>query len=84
MKSSIIKHQQPQQEYWGDKEQPEGLEEAKAQQLEIATEMDLSETFFPDLDAIYHSLEMDYINFGKKVATLLYVCLAPYHIHGFL
>jgi hypothetical protein len=49
-------------------------EEAKAQQLAIAAEMDITESLFADLDVNANSLnlEKDYINFGKKVSTTLY------------
>jgi hypothetical protein len=60
-------------------------EEAKAQQLAIAAEMDITESLFADLDVNAASLnfEKDYVNFGKKVSTTLYQGLAPYRIPVF-
>lgn len=63
-----------------------GLSEAvKAQQLQIAAEMDITESLFAELDVNANSLtqEKDYINFGKKVATALYEGQAPYRIPVF-
>jgi len=60
-------------------------EEAKAQQLAIAAEMDITESLFADLDvnAMSLNLEKDYINFGKKVSATLYQGQAPYRIPVF-
>jgi hypothetical protein len=60
-------------------------EEAKAQQLAIAAEKDITESLFAELDVNANSLnlEKDYINFGKKVATTLYEGQAPYRIPVF-
>ena len=60
-------------------------EEAKAQQLQILAEQDITESLFADLDVNANSLnlEKDYINFGKKVAGVLYVGQAPYRIPVF-
>lgn len=60
-------------------------EEAKAHQLAIAAEMDITESLFADLDVNANSLtlEKDYINFGKKVSTTLYEGKAPYRIPVF-
>ena len=60
-------------------------EAAKAQQLQIAADMDITESLFADLDVNANSLnlEKDYLNFGKKVATTLYEGQAPYRIPVF-
>lgn len=60
-------------------------EEAKAQQLQIAAEMDITESLFADLnvDANSLNLEKDYINFGRKVSSVLYEGKAPYRIPVF-
>lgn len=60
-------------------------EEAKAQQLQIAAEMDITESLFADLnvDANSLNLEKDYVNFGKKVSSVLYEGKAPYRIPVF-
>ena len=49
-------------------------QEAKAQQLQIAADQDITEALFADLNVNANSLnqEKDYINFGKKVSTVLY------------
>lgn len=67
------------------KRNPKLSEEAKAQQLAIAAEMDITESLFADLDVNANSLtqEKDYVNFGKKVATVLYEGQAPYRIPCF-
>lgn len=59
--------------------------EAKAQQLQIAAEMDITESLFADLDVTANSLnqEKDYVNFGKKVSATLYQGQAPYRIPVF-
>ena len=59
--------------------------EAKAQQMQIAADMDITESLFADLDVNANSLnlEKDYVNFGKKVATTLYQGQAPYRIPVF-
>jgi len=48
--------------------------EAKAQQLQIAADMDITESLFADLEVNSKSLnlEKDYISFGKKVSATLY------------
>lgn len=60
-------------------------EEAKAQQLQIAAEMDITEALFADLNVNANSLnqEKDYVNFGKKVSAVLYEGQAPYRIPQF-
>lgn len=60
-------------------------QEAKAQQLQIAADMDITEALFADLNVNANSLnqEKDYINFGKKVSTVLYEGQAPYRIPQF-
>ena len=57
-------------------------EEAKAQMMQIELERDITESLFADLDVNANSLnqEKDYINFGKKVAGVLYEGQAPYRI----
>jgi hypothetical protein len=59
--------------------------EAKAQQLQMAAEMDITESLFADLDVTANSLNMekDYANFGKKVSATLYQGQAPYRIPVF-
>ena len=69
-----------------DQIQKSGLSaEAKAQQLQIAADMDITESLFADLDVNANSLnlEKDYVNFGKKVSTTLYEGQAPYRIPVF-
>jgi len=48
--------------------------EAQAQQLQIAAELDITEALFADPTVNANSLnqEKDYVNFGKKVAGVLY------------
>ena len=60
-------------------------QEAKAQQLQIAADMDITEALFADLNVNANSLnqEKDYINFGKKVSAVLYEGQAPYRIPQF-
>ena len=60
-------------------------QEAKAQQLQIAADADITEALFADLNVNANSLnqEKDYINFGKKVSTVLYEGQAPYRIPQF-
>lgn len=60
-------------------------EEAKAQQLSMAAEMDITEALFADLNVNANSLnqEKDYVNFGKQVAGVLYEGQAPYRIPTF-
>ena len=60
-------------------------EEAKAQMMQIELERDITESLFADLDVNANSLnqEKDYINFGKKVAGVLYEGQAPYRIPVF-
>lgn len=60
-------------------------EEAKAQQLAMAAEMDITESLFADIDVSAKSLnlEKDYVSFGKKVAGVLYEGTAPYRIPVF-
>ncbi len=57
-------------------------QEAKAQQLQIAADMDITEALFADLNVNANSLnqEKDYVNFGKKVSAVLYEGQAPYRI----
>lgn len=59
--------------------------EAKAQQLQMLAEMDITESLFADLDVTANSLNMekDYVNFGKKVSATLYQGQAPYRIPVF-
>ena len=60
-------------------------EEAKAQMMQMELERDITESLFADLDVNANSLnqEKDYINFGKKVAGVLYEGQAPYRIPVF-
>ena len=60
-------------------------QEAKAQQLQIAADADITEALFADLNVNANSLnqEKDYINFGKKVSAVLYEGQAPYRIPQF-
>ena len=60
-------------------------EEAKAQALQIAADMDITEALFADLNVNANSLnqEKDYLNFGKKVSAVLYEGQAPYRIPQF-
>lgn len=63
-----------------------GLTEAqKAQQLQVAADLDITESLFADLDVNANSLnlEKDYVNLGKKVAGVLYQGQAPYRIPSF-
>jgi Translation initiation factor eIF3 subunit len=58
-------------------------EEAKAQQLAMAAEMDITESLFADIDANSLTKEEEYISFGKKVSAVLYEGQAPYRIPVF-
>ena len=59
--------------------------EAKAQQIQMLNEMDITESLFADMGVASSSLnlEKDYQNFGKKVAGVLYEGQAPYRIPVF-
>jgi len=60
-------------------------EEAKAQQLQIAAEQDITESLFADLNVTANSLtqEKDYVGFGRKVSAVLYEGQTPYNIPVF-
>ena len=58
---------------------------AKGELMSKAAEMDITETLFADMNVDSKALmtEKDYVNFGKKVATVLYQGQAPYKIPVF-
>ena len=59
--------------------------EAKANQLSMAAEQDITDSLFADINIASNqlNLEKDYVNFGKKVADVLYNGKAPYRIPAF-
>ncbi len=59
--------------------------EARAELMSKAAELDITESLFADINIDSKSLmtEKDYVNFGKKVASVLYEGQAPYKIPVF-
>jgi hypothetical protein len=60
-------------------------QEAKNAQMSMASEADITEQLFADLNVNANTLktEVDYVNFGKKVGGVLYQGQAPYRLPSF-